>query len=994
MNKNGFFSGNENTDYSASTKKRLASEKLLLLICAGIAAFCDFVMMLVAAVVGYGATVVVFPVVMMLIDALFIVGVRFSNFRFKYSLAVWISYIAASLLMTTLLLALNGGFAGYEIMTTTASALCILSHILLWISICMCALFGNLKKDIKNKIILCSVAGIAVLFMLTYSVFIASNGYFGQGESHNVRTVVYSYDSASDTYTASDVLDGNGSEVVIPETFNGKKVVAVDSKVFAAKDVSSVVLESKESIDMIGLDAKDTINANIKIGVDRSLIDSYRSSLVTTGYDFALSLANSMYPTGLNKEEIYVSFSYDWCDSENVRAQLIPTWIGKKGDTFDISAYSQDITYLAHSDNTLNEDLHWAYTENEGYVFKDITSSDKSIIGAETDESVFGAKVEFERVYRISIGDDNDTLYEPDDSFKTTVLDGVTLDYRYVALSTANSLFGEISREGFFLDWYTEYGYEEIDDLSVYLANRYIEKDRIVTVRPSWTLKPPVIDKLVTNNENNLFVYGDDITFNVAATAPKEGYMLSYTWKNNESEDIGGDKILSLMRVTPDMSGDYSIEIVASSDETSLTSSVVGTVSVRIDKKTLSLVWSFEENAVYDGMLKTASYSYDRQDLVEGDDITLEDDISGVIDAGNYSNTVRITGGMDEFYRLDESASFSYSIAKRPVTAIWNDEDYIYDGSVQHPVVTGLTNTVNDDEQSVLDDISYGNVLSANAGDYTVKAMIDSKNYTFGEEQSKSYSIGKRQITLVWEDKNEFVYNGYNQYPKIAQANDVIEKDKANVLNGMIYEGYGKNAGEYTVSAGLGSASRNYELSQTAEKTYVIAKKDMTVTAVAVNKTYDGKKGGTFNVALDGLAAPDSAASLGTPVFGGDASTAVDAGKYTLEVSYAQNAVTENYNISYRSAVFEIYKKTVGLAWSSTTFNQDGKAHAPFVVEDGKAYDGQIEVTYKYYDSKGSQLDSAPVNAGTYTVEAVAESKNFVFTNTKISFTIRNTEVR
>jgi hypothetical protein len=67
------------------------------------------------------------------------------------------------------------------------------------------------------------------------------------------------------------------------------------------------------------------------------------------------------------------------------------------------------------------------------------------------------------------------------------------------------------------------------------------------------------------------------------------------------------------------------------------------------------------------------------------------------------------------------------------------------------------------------------------------------------------------------------------------------------------------------------------------------------VTAVAVEKVYDGTAGGDFSIVVDGLVDGDDIGILGTPIFYGDAVTAVDAGTYTLQVALSSS--NANYKV-------------------------------------------------------------------------------------------------
>lgn len=990
MNKNGMFSNNENIDYSISTKKRMASEKILLLICAGIAAFCDFMLLIVSAVVGYNVSITIFPVFMLLADALFIVAIVFSNFRFKYSLWVWISYVAFSLFMTILLFVLNGGFYGYEIMTTTACALYILSHTILWIVIGLCALFSNLKKDIKHKIILCLVVGLGVIFVFSYSVFVASNGYLGQGESNTLRAVVYEYDKNTDTYTAKDIAQGRGEKVIIPDTFNGKKVNAVDVKIFGHNDISNIVLESKDELSFVNLSSSSQINENISIGIDRELIDTYRNKFFNQNNLANITLANCMYPTDLNSDEVYISFYYDFYESSEVRNNILPTYIGKKNQAFDLSYLTENISYIDNSDQTDNEDLHWSFVNNEGYIFSDIVSQEKSIIGQTLQDNVMRAEVQFERVYRVKFLDDNDTKYEADDTFKHTFLSDNEYYYRYTTINQADNLLSELSREGFELDWINNKGVN-IGRLSSYLEANIFEKDDLVEIKPRWTLNAPVISKIFSQNDIANIFYGDNVVLDAEVAPPVEGYNLNFKWTNPSSKNLGSDKILSLAKVLPDMSGTYTLQIEAWSDETSLTSQSSQTITLNIMKKPVVIVWTFPENCVYDGQAKTAVYDYDKEVLIDKDMLAFEDDITSVKDAGNYKNTVVLTDEWAKLYELKNNI-FEYSVAKRPVSVTWDDLSYVYNGELQHPLAESIENVLSGEENIVRENIKYHVADGINAGQHTVSLSLNAKNYTFDKTQAKQYTIEKREIQLIFGGKSEVVYNGYTQYPLISDIDNIIEKDKEAVLKDIVYENMGRNVGKYNIEAKLGDNSSNYVLSSPASKEFKITPKDIVIKAVAPDKTYDGQMGGNFSVEIQGLAYGDSYEDFGVPVFGGDAIAAIDVGTYTLEVSYPPNDTTNNYNITRQSTTFTITKRVCSLVWTENVFDMDGIAHAPEVETYKQPYEGQISVSYKYYDNSGKLLDEKPVKAGSYSVEAIITSQNFQLTNTKISFTIR--EVR
>lgn len=996
MNKNGIFSSRDDTDYSASTQKRLSSDRILLLVLAGIAAFCDILTFIVALVAGYGAAQIVLLLLMLAADGLIIAGICFTNFRFKYSLAVWIGYVAVSFVLSLILLIGCSGGSGVQTMTTAATALVILSHLILWIVIGVCALADNFfPRKSYVKIVLCVVTGVAVLFTFAYSVFVADKGYYGQNEDNEIRVVSYVEDDELDGYKADGVIAGRGNKIMIPSTFNGKKVVSISADLLCDESIDNIVIEGTSQLAVRDYSPDKEISENLTVGVSREVIDDYRNDLISGEASGGIALADALYPADLSEDERFITFKYVKRVSEQVADHVLPTWIGKAGDSFDLMTYAEQngITYIVNGDYTDDKCLHWSMLNNSGYVFKDLTFGGSQVKEIKVDENVFGAQVNFDKIYKIEILDDNDTLYEPDEDFKTMNIDGKTYAYRYVAESFANSLLGEISREGFNLSW--KYKYNGIsyytDDFSATLSSgRVSYKNGMVQLSPEWQLKAPVIESVRSDKAGNSFVYGDGMTLSVKATAPVEGYTLSYEWTSDAADGLGTGKEISLSCVTPDNTGRYVVSVQASSPLTSLVSSAQSYVDVTVEKKSLRFAWTFPQNAVYDGTAKQAVCEIVQDDVVGDDALSFYTDAKAVVNAGTYTSKVTLLSGYNSsYYTIDKSSVFTYTIAKRPLTLVWQDSEFTYNGESQYPRVTSVTGAVAGEEEDVINSVTYGN-YGKNAGSYNVKASLPSSgNYAIEEGASKAYSINKKQVSLVWQAYGTFVYNGYAQYPKAQSVTGVLDADMTAVLANLVYTGYGSDAGEYTVTAKLGAGSSNYLLTGEVQKSYTIDKKALTVNAVALDKVYDGKAGGDFSVTVEGLVGKDTVASLGTPVFAGDAAEATNAGSYTLSVSYAQNSVNKNYSMTYKDDTFVISPKAAVAEWSSVrVFDYDGEAHAPYILTEGKEYNGQVQITYKYYTSDGEEI-AMPTQAGEYYVEAQLKSDNYTFSPMRIDFSIR-----
>ena len=184
-----------------------------------------------------------------------------------------------------------------------------------------------------------------------YGNFVLKNGFFGQSNVKTERTVVYSLDESGQKYIVSDVLDGRGNTVVIPDTFNGLPVGGVDCSLFANDELMYVVFDCSPEIEFLNVDSLRQINKKLSIETSKTKLDSLRTTLYTLSLENVelLHLANNIYPSDMNDGEVYVTFGYDWDTLLMVKGSVLPTWFGLEGETFDIISHAQDVDYIGYN---------------------------------------------------------------------------------------------------------------------------------------------------------------------------------------------------------------------------------------------------------------------------------------------------------------------------------------------------------------------------------------------------------------------------------------------------------------------------------------------------------------------------------------------------------------------------------------------------------------------------------------------------------------------
>lgn len=201
----------------AYTSERINSPKWLLGVCAVASALVDVVIIVMLAMGGMGAKYLACPIVLFIFDAVYlIVSLFFTNFRFKYSLAVWISYVA----VFSIGLAIGSAamFSGEGIvLSNTATALWLSVHIASIVCAIVTVLYAS--KIMKTMWVALGFTLAFAFWCVVYVVLMIDMGFFGQWSTS--RPLVFSYDSVTNTYAVEDVVAGNSSSVKVPASFNG-----------------------------------------------------------------------------------------------------------------------------------------------------------------------------------------------------------------------------------------------------------------------------------------------------------------------------------------------------------------------------------------------------------------------------------------------------------------------------------------------------------------------------------------------------------------------------------------------------------------------------------------------------------------------------------------------------------------------------------------------------------------------------------------------------
>ena len=970
------------TDWSGVTTRNIRSRKWALIAAALLAAAADIVALVVTAVEGAAVKFIIPAALLLAADAVFVLLVCFSNYRFKYTAVQWKAYVIVIAVLTAVAAIVN--FALGELaMTAAAAVILILSHAVVIVVVALAARHASrLKRSLGAPGMIVALAVLLAVTALS-AAFTIGSGYFGQGETAELRAAVYESDGDGG-YVVTGAAEGRGDTLVIPERINGAEVTAISASVLADSTVSAIVVEGEEFIPFEGLGSLDAAVSAVRLMAHKNVLDIYKNELYSADLQnkrgFA-AIANASVPTGLKENEVYITFSYDDEALELAGGEYLPTTVLDKGSRADISVIGAGIVYAERSNASSLADLKYNYDYNGRYI---LSAADE--LSSPLSESVC-VEVSFERVFRVRLGEDNDSVYESGFD-EESVING----YAFTTASAANELAKNFLREGFDLVWDlgTRLG-TSVTDISAALSTRYAESSvGTVTMSPVWSLHAPEVT-LTPSEAGAAYTYGDKVEIASEVEPPFEGCDISYAWTNEEGETLGTAAVYTDLRPLPADSGTYTLAVSVSADSTSLTSSARASLEVTVAKKELGTVWSVpgEGGNVYKAADFVISVAADGADVVFDDGVTITSSLTSVRDAGRYTARATLDAESAEKYVFKAGAeTTTFEIKPLEITAEWGAASFVYDGEQHAPSATVA---------GAREDVIGAEIAGAekNAGSYTARLTLTGEkaaNYTVANA-SLAFEITPRGVTLVW-DETELVYDGTAQHPTVTGVTGAVPGEEDAVVGSVSYGGAEVNAGSgYTATATLPEGG-NYRIEAGGTRAFGIGRRTLTLAGKDVRKIYDGKAYAFSALDLTvtyGLVSRDSLEEVVTGVTPSDAgATAKVAGgpyEFTLTV-VANGEKAGNYTVTdVVSGSLTIDRRGITLVWDETELVYDGTAQHPTVIGVTGAVSGEEDdvVASVVY---GAGADAA--DAGDYTVTAsLPEESNYEITaGAEKSFTI------
>ncbi len=207
------------------------------------------------------------------------------------------------------------------------------------------------------------------------------------------------------------------------------------------------------------------------------------------------------------------------------------------------------------------------------------------------------------------------------------------------------------------------------------------------------------------------------------------------------------------------------------------------------------------------------------------------------------------------FPKVIEELLLTASITPKKLSATFNGNDKVYDGTTSANVEAVLEGLISGDDitvsQSALfEDKNAGENKTINITDISLSGD-DMKNYSIVTDDSTSTTATiNKVLATVTVDNKEVVYNGETHTIDSFSVNGLVNNEDKSVIDSITLQGEGKDAGTHIISA-LGE-DNNYNL-EFIDGELKITPKLINVTYSANNKEYDGSTFAIANGSLSGV---------------------------------------------------------------------------------------------------------------------------------------------
>ena len=386
-------------------------------------------------------------------------------------------------------------------------------------------------------------------------------------------------------------------------------------------------------------------------------------------------------------------------------------------------------------------------------------------------------------------------------------------------------------------------------------------------------------------------------------------------------------------------------------------------IVTKIDEIDLSTINIIHYNGQYDGLYHTVGVT------------NLPDGVTAIFDA-SYKDVCKNSIVNISFKSNDPNIGYSnkaigyVTITQREVTILFDQNEFVYNGSVQKPNGT-IVGKVSGDDVNVL--ISTDSI---NVGHYEATVSLDNSNYKMSSSAELSYDITECHVTLVW-DNLDLIYEKKALKPTAhVKYNDKVLDTRVDVTT----ETTNINVGIYQATASL--IDTNYIIDGSSTTNYNIIQKEVALNWYNYDLYYDGEEKmplATVNV-LDGDNCKANVSVEGDHIIPGTYKAIA-----TLDNDNYKILGNDYYNYNISKGIFDSSSFASKVS-QSTTKVYNGELQNPTILGD------------KIYASDGQEIiveaaGSGYRNSGNYSVDIVFKTSNNYYEEYIISVNLRITQL-
>ena len=307
--------------------------------------------------------------------------------------------------------------------------------------------------------------------------------------------------------------------------------------------------------------------------------------------------------------------------------------------------------------------------------------------------------------------------------------------------------------------------------------------------------------------------------------------------------------------------------------------------------------------------------------------------VSNSINAAGVNGST-ITIELTNYYKGTITKEFT--IHQREITITWSEEQFYYNGLVQHPTAIVETGRIGDEEITFI----YEYEANINAGKHSVTAKLAetdiNSNYVF-KASTYEYVINKSPLTVTWSD-DKLIYNGKTQYPKIIIGSGNVDGEEIIFeyeFNGCV------NAGEYEITASLAdnSVNANY-FYEPQPHSFVIETRELSLRWDDAKLIYNGQAQHPIAY-VDGVVENESVVLVYLN-FENNIDVNDD---YSVKVSLDNTLINANYHLQENvEGIYSIEQSEIKINWDNSVLRYNAKPQRPiFYVESGQVENEEIE---------------------------------------------------